>query len=353
MGAQLGQPGGCTISVCLNWMLARTVTSAPCFRTFVANVLGCRQARTPAASRATVRTCSKYIASMPRRHSSPTCTRQVTGMLASVAIAYRRGCGKASRTCGWSPASHDRSPETFVATAQNSQNSLEAPQKLDTCPVSGMSFLYVLALEGCLELAERDSNDLVINQLVTTCLPLIPQCLCSSVVLMYDPRYRPWMVWPAWSTNGSAWTSGPSFKPPQRTLHSTWRKGSAALSGKTMTTTGPWSATARIILRPHPFLTWPEWWLSGYRLLSGSTFSLSLTSCRFSSEWSSRAGYWTTFEYVTAMKHKTARLSFWKSGVHENLSHCHCRTVCYHGALTVGLGAIYCLCACNIIRSTV
>ena len=53
------------------------------------------------------------------RHSSPTCTRQVTGMLASVAIAYRQGCGKASRTCGWSPASRDRSPETFVATAHS------------------------------------------------------------------------------------------------------------------------------------------------------------------------------------------------------------------------------------------
>ena len=92
--------------------------------------------------------------------------------------------------------------------------------------------------------------------------------------------------------------------------------------------------------------------MSGYRLLSGSIVHLSLTSCRFTAQWSSRALYGTTGEYITAMKHKKARLAGWNSG-HKNLFHYYCRTVCHHGAFAVKFGAICCLCAdsnsCSIV----
>ena len=52
--------------------------------------------------------CSKCSAPLPGGHSSPTCSRQVAGMLASVAIVDRLRCREASRTCSSCPASHER-----------------------------------------------------------------------------------------------------------------------------------------------------------------------------------------------------------------------------------------------------
>ena len=113
---------------------------------------------------------------------------------------------------------------------------------------------------------------------VTSWLLRTVLCLCSNVFIAYRLRPRPWMRLPIWSPTGSGWTSGPSFSPPQRTLHFSWRTGSIAKC-RTLSRMkiGPCLATnlnsfttkyEEARLQPRPRFVWLEWWLNGYRWMS-------------------------------------------------------------------------------------